>query len=187
VQRNVVGDTSVLPELAAQAGVAIGNIARLAAAARAVGVRVIHGTAERRTDGAGSNTNARLFLAVRKSPVPMDSGSGASEVVAEIGVDERDIVLPRLHGLSPMAGTGMDAVLRNLGVTTVVVTGVSVNVAIINMVFDAVNLGYQAVVPRDAVAGIPPSYVDDVIRNTLSYVATITTTDDLLAAWPSGC
>jgi len=74
-------------------------------------------------------------------------------------------------------------VLRNLGVTTVVLTGVSVNVAITNLAFDAVNLGYQVVIPRDAVAGVPPSYADEVIANTLSVVATITTTDDVLTAW----
>jgi nicotinamidase-related amidase len=183
VQRNVVGDQSVLPVLAANAPAMIPNVARLAAAARAAGVRVIHGTAERRADGAGSNTNARLFHAVRKSPVRMDADSKGSEVVPEIGVDERDIVLTRLHGLSPMAGTSMDAVLRNLGVTTVVLTGVSVNVAITNLAFDAVNLGYQVVIPRDAVAGVPPAYADEVIANTLSVVATITTTDDVLTAW----
>ncbi|CAO5177345.1 hypothetical protein FAIPA1_30286 [Frankia sp. AiPs1] len=51
-------------------------------------------------------------------------------------------------------------VLRNLGVTTIVATGVSVNIAIPNLVMDAVNRGYQVVVPRDAVAGIPADYAD---------------------------
>jgi len=155
----------------------------LARAARAAGVHVIHGTAERRADGAGSNTNARLFRAVQKSPVAMHPGSRGAEVVPEVGVEDGDIVLPRLHGLSPMSGTSMDAVLRNLAVTTVVITGVSVNVAVTNMVFDAVNLGYQVIVPRDAVAGVPASYAASVIDNTLSVVATITTTDELLAVW----
>ena len=36
------------------------------------------------------------------------------------------------HGLSPMAGTDLDAVLRNLGTTTVIVAGVSVNIAVTN-------------------------------------------------------
>src|SRR3546814_4475906 len=47
-----------------------------------------------------------------------------------------------------------DPILRNLGVSTIAVTGVSVNVAITNLVMDAVNLGYSVVVPRDAVCGI---------------------------------
>src|SRR5438128_799265 len=87
IQRNVVGDASVLPELADSARSMIANVARLATAARTAGVRVVHGTAERRPDGAGSNTNARLFLAVRKSPVSMDANEGGCDVVPEIGVD----------------------------------------------------------------------------------------------------
>jgi len=185
VQNSVVGSRSVLPELAASAASALVNIARLATAGRAAGVRVVHCTAERRPDGAGSNRNARLFHAVGKSEVSMAPGSGASDVVDEIGVDDRDIVLSRLHGLSPFAGTSLDAVLRNLGVTTIVATGVSVNIAITNLAFDAVNAGYTVVIPRDAVAGVPESYASDIIRNTLALVATITTTDDVIAAWSS--
>jgi nicotinamidase-related amidase len=65
----------------------------------------------------------------------------------------------------------------------VVVVGVSTNVAIPNAVFDAVNLGFEVVVPRDAIAGVPADYRDVLIQNTLSLVATITTTEDLLACW----
>ena len=82
-----------------------------------------------------------------------------------------------------MSGTDLDPVLRNLGVTTVVVAGVSVNIAITNLVMDAVNRGYQVVLPRDAVAGVPADYADAVIDNTLSLLATVTTTDDVIAAW----
>jgi len=37
--------------------------------------------------------------------------------------------------------------------------------------------------PRDAVAGVPADYGAAVIANTLSLLATITTTDDLLQVW----
>ena len=110
-------------------------------------------------------------------------GSDQVQVVPELGPEPADLVLSRLHGLNPMAGTDLDPVLRNLGVTTVVVTGVSVNVAVTNLVMDAVNLGYQVVLPRDAVCGIPAAYADSVIDNTLSLLATVTTVDDLTAAW----
>lgn len=49
--------------------------------------------------------------------------------------------------------------------------------------FDAVNLGYTAVVPADAIAGVPAEYTPAMIRNTLALVATITTTDDILGRW----
>ena len=82
-----------------------------------------------------------------------------------------------------MGGTDLDAVLRNLGVTTIVAVGVSLNVAIPNLVMDAVNAAYHVVLPRDAVAGVPRAYGDAIIDNTLSLLATVTTTEELLAAW----
>lgn len=161
----------------------VGRLAELCTAARAAGVRVVHATAARRADGAGSNQNARLFMGVRRSPVALEPGSEAVQVVPALGPEPSDLVLSRLHGLSPMAGTDLDPILRNLGVSTIVVTGVSVNVAVTNLVMDAVNLGYQVVLPRDAVCGLPERYADAVIDNTLALLATVTTTEDLMAAW----
>lgn len=184
VQNGVVGAKAALPELAAEAArTAIPALARLLPVARAAGVQVIHGTAYRRADGKGANINARLFGAVRKAPVGLLPGSSAVQVVPELGPEPEDIVLSRTHGLSPMAGTDLDPVLRNLGITTVVVTGVSVNVAITNLVMDAVNRGYSVVLPRDAVCGVPAAYADAVIDNTLSLLAAVTTTDELIDIW----
>ena len=45
------------------------------------------------------------------------------------------------------------------------------------------NAAYHVVVPRDAVAGIPAEYGHAIINNTLSLLATITTTEELLSAW----
>ncbi len=182
-QRGVMGDLSQLPELAAEAQLALPNIAALVRAARAANVPVIHCTAERRSDGKGANANARIFQYMAKAPVKLLPGSPAAELVPELAVQESDLVLSRLHGLSPFQGTELDFVLRNLGVHTLVGVGVSVNVAIQNLAFDAVNAGYQVVLPRDAVAGFPRSYVEAVFANTLGAVATLVTTEELLAAW----
>lgn len=186
-QGAVIGAESVLPELAQAAAVGlIPAVHRLVVAARAASVPVVHCVAARRPDGRGSNTNARLFMAVRRSPVSMAPGSSGASVVPEIGVDDADVVLCRLHGLGPMGGTDLDAVLTNLGVRTIVGVGVSVNVGMTNFVMDAVNLGYQFVLPRDGVAGVPASYADLVIEHTLSLLATITTVDEVIAAWERG-
>ena len=183
VQEGVVGEVSALPALAEVAAPMVGRLATLCDAGRAAGVQIVHATASRRADAKGSNENARLFLGVRRSPVQLLPGSPASAVVPALGPAPEDLVLNRLHGLSPMAGTDLDPILRNLGVTTIVVTGVSVNVAVTNLVMDAVNLGYQVVLPRDAVCGLPADYADAVIDNTLALLATVTTVDELVAAW----
>ncbi|MER5888463.1 cysteine hydrolase [Streptomyces sp. NPDC001941] len=184
-QQGVVGTQSALPELAAEArsSGALLNVARLVAAAHEAGVQVVHAIAERRPDGRGANHNARLFRAAERLPVQQHSGSTAVRVAEPIEVADEDLVVRRLHGLSPIAGTDVDPLLRNLGCRTLVVTGVSSNVAVPNAVFDAVNLGYTAVVPSDAIAGVPADYTPAMVKNTLALVATITTTDDVLGIW----
>ncbi|GGN30920.1 cysteine hydrolase [Streptomyces fuscichromogenes] len=181
-QQGVVGPDSALPELAREARVsgALDNIARLVAAAHDTGVQVIHAIAERRPDGRGASRNARLFRAAERLPVQQLSGTTAVRVAPPIEVSEQDLVVRRLHGLSPIQGTDVDPLLRNLGCRTLIVTGVSANVAIPNAVFDAVNRGYTAVVPADAVAGVPSEYTPAMVRNTLALVATVATTDEVL-------
>lgn len=182
-QQGVVGQDSALPELAkeARSSGALARVARLVDAAHASGVQVVHAVAERRPDGRGANRNARLFRAAERLPVQQLTGTTAVRVAPPIEVAEEDIVVRRLHGLSPIAGTDVDPLLRNLGCRTLVVTGVSANIAVPNAVFDAVNRGYTVVVPADAIAGVPAEYTPAMIRNTLALVATITTTDDVLA------
>ena len=120
-----------------------------------------------------------------RSPVTLIPGSPAAEIVPEIRVADSDLVLPRLHGLSPFQGTELDFILRNMGVTTLIGVGVSVNVAIQNLTFDAVNASYQVVIPTDAVAGFPKEYVEAVFAHTLGAISTLVTTSDLLATWRS--
>ena len=158
------------------------NIVRLLPAARAAGVRIVHCLVQRRPDGLGANRNARIFGGGR-ADVDITEGSEGAALLPELGPEPTDMVLRRWHGVGPMGGTDLDAILRNLGVSTIVAVGVSLNIAIPNLVMDAVNAAYHVVLPRDAVAGFPAGYGNAVIDNTLSLLATVTTTDDLLEAW----
>jgi nicotinamidase-related amidase len=183
-QKGVLGDGGPFPQLVEVARAElIPNGARLLRAARAADVAVIHAIAARRPDGLGYNTNARLFGAVRKSGVVLELGTPLTEVIDEFDPQPSDINSVRMHGIGPMWATDLDPIMRNLGVRTVVTIGASVNVGITNLVMDAVNAGYQVVLPRDAVAGVPKEYADAVIDNALSLLATVTTTDDVIGAW----
>jgi nicotinamidase-related amidase len=184
VQENIVGESTRLPELAAAVatGGVLARIAGLCRGARKVGVPVLHCTTESRPDRLGSNQNARLFAMSRRAGAP-PPGSRPFDVHPAVGVEPVDFVLPRLHGLSPLAETSLDAILRNLGVTTIVATGVSVNVALLGLTFDAVNRGYQIVLARDATAGVGDEYVDALYAGTLALLATVTTSADVLQAW----
>ena len=182
-QGAVVGPNAGLAALAEEARrVALPNITRLLPVARAAGVRVVHCVVQRRPDGRGSNHNAKIF-AIGRGEVDILPGTPGAAVLPELGAEPTDLVLSRWHGVGPMGGTDLDAVLRNLGMSTIVVVGVSLNIAIPNVVMDAVNAGYRVVLPNDAVAGIPAEYGAAMIANTLSLLATVTTTDDLLQLW----
>lgn len=181
-QGAVLGPNAGLKALAEEARrEAVPNIARLLPVARGAGVRVVHCLVQRRTDGLGANHNAKIFAI--GSGVAIAPGTPGAEVLPELGPEPSDVVLRRWHGIGPMGGTDLDAVLRNLGVSTIVAVGVSVNLAITNLCMDAVNKAYRVVVPRDAVAGIPTAYANTIIDNMLSLLATITTTDDLIETW----
>ncbi|OJZ74374.1 isochorismatase [Mycobacterium paraffinicum] len=183
-QGGVIGPQAGLPLLAEEAQrEAVPNIVNLVEAARAAGVTVVHCLMQRRPDGRGSNTNARLFAAAKSFPVDLTPGSAGASVLPQLGPADTDLVLTRIHGVGPMCGTDLDSVLRNLGVKTIVGVGVSVNVAITNFVMDAVNRGYQFVLPRDAVSGFPREYADAVIDNTLSLLATVTTSGAVVDVW----
>jgi nicotinamidase-related amidase len=190
LQQGVVGEGGILPALVqevARTGM-LSTVGRVCAAARDVGVRVVHCTAESRPDGAGSATNCKIFaLGARmrreQGSGPTDMGTPGVGLVPELGQDPRDIIVPRLHGMTPFTSTSLDQILRNLGVTTVIATGVSVNLGVFGMVLTALDLGYQVVLVSDAVAGVPADYAQAVIDNSLAFISTVVTADQLLAAW----
>jgi nicotinamidase-related amidase len=185
VQKGTLGPKSPLREMAEAAAEVdlVDHIAKLAAAARAAGVRVIHCTVERLPDGFGLNRNARLFVMAARTGIRPPPGSELAEPLDEVGLAADDILLPRYNALNPMSSSPLDSILRNSGITTMIVTGVSLNLAIPNLVFDAANCSYQVVVVTDAVAGSPVEYGHQVIEHSLSKIATLATTQQLVDCW----
>lgn len=185
LQQGVVGDDGSFPELAGavRRGGLVGAVARLLAAARAGAVPVVHCTVGFRADRLGSPANAPLLTAMARLPDHLREGTPSVELLPELGPEPGDLVSHRRHGVAPFGGTALDATLRALGVRTVVATGVSVNLGIVGLAVEAVDLGYQVVVPHDAVAGVPSDYADAVLRHTVGLVATLTSVDDVVAAW----
>jgi nicotinamidase-related amidase len=161
----------------------IAHIGRVVDAARRAAVPIFYLTVGRRADSAGAAVNC-LLLALGRKGTPLLPGSPQHAVVPELAPLDGDFIVNRMHGVTPFHGTELDQLLRNLGVKTVVAAGVSVNVGITGLVIEAVNAGYQVVIPRQAVCGTPDEYVDAVMEHTLRLLATIVPVDDVLAAWP---
>jgi biuret amidohydrolase len=185
IQRNVIGDMATLvamAEAAREVGV-IGASARLAETARKRGAPVVHCLANTAPGRFGNNVNARLFVGTPRNTADAPHDPAGDTPCPEVWRDG-DILSIRDHGLNPMADSALDRRLRNRGITTVIIAGVSLNVAIVNLTMDAVNNSYQVIVARDAVAGFPVDYAGPVMKNTLGYLATLATTDEIIAAWP---
>ena len=192
LQNGIVGPGGMLPALTEELGRAgtLETVLRVCDAARAAGARVVHCTAVSRADGAGASDNCKIFaLAARQRREhghgATDLGTSGAELIPGLE-DPRDIVVSRLHGMTPFTSTSLDQILRNLGIRTVVATGVSVNLGVLGMAMSAMDLGYQVVIPRDAVAGVPREYADAVLDNSLSLIATLVSSEQLLDVWQSG-
>jgi nicotinamidase-related amidase len=185
MQRGVIGDLAPSPELAEEAAALdiVGRSARMATAARAVGVRVVHALVALRADRAGLTINTPLMAIVTRNPDQVREGTPAADLVPELGPEPEDIECRRIHGLTPFTGTELDPILRNLGVRTVVPVGVSVNEALLGLCISAADLGYRIALPTDAIAGLPRDYAQDVVKHSLALLATVTTTDAICAAW----
>src|SRR5690606_10283158 len=131
LQRGVTGDLSAMPDLAAEvkATGVIDNVAKLCAGARAAGARAVHCTAGFRADGQGSKANSRMQAASQKlNQGRLAIGQPGAEVMPEIGPQPTDIEVSRVHGMTPFTSTSLDQILRNMGITTIVATGNSVNI-----------------------------------------------------------
>jgi nicotinamidase-related amidase len=189
-QRGVVGDLSEFPQIAASARPAINQLAGLLEVARSAGVTVVHCVIEQRADGRGGNQNTSFAAAARKrrqaGEAPTIDPKSFAEVVPELKPIPSDFVLTRLHGMSPMADTGLDPLLRNLGVTTVVAAGASLNVGIMALALDAMNRSYDVVVVSDACSAIPDDYGQAMLRNSFPIISRVATAEELSSVWTAG-
>jgi nicotinamidase-related amidase len=183
-QRGIIGDLAspMMREACERVGM-VDNIGRLVTAGRAAGCSIIHCVAELRPDHPAMASNAPILRRMKRNTVKIEWDPAVMEVVAGIGAAASDLVSVRSASISPVVGTEVPILLRNLKAKTVIAVGVSSNLGIPNLTFDCVNLGFNVVIPSDCIAGFPDDYTDVMLKNTLSMLADITTTDELIAAW----
>jgi nicotinamidase-related amidase len=181
-QEKLIGANAVLPGLAraaAEVGL-VENCRRLFEAGRRVGVRVYYCTDDRRADGFGFARNTMVAMRMVGGG---DSSGGQGPVVAPLTPQPPDVVFHREQGLTGFYATGLDAYLRITGVSTVIVTGVSLNFAVMGTVLEAVNRGYMVVVPQDCVASDPPEYAETAMRYTVRNAALVVPSSTIVAFW----
>ena len=184
-QEGVIGDRSLLPGLvrAVKAVGLVANVSRLLDSARAAGARVFYCKVAKRPDGIGNPFNTPIEKRLRSRSHASAGGPELGEIVEPLAPRDGDVVVRREHGLTGFYESGLDAFLRNTGVRSIVLTGVSVNIGILGTAIEAVNRGYTAIVPVDCVAGDPPEYAEQALRYAVRNVAFLTTSAEVAAVW----
>lgn len=159
----------------------VGKIARLAEQFRLAGLPVLHLHVVHRPDYADLPvTSVIVGMTVKNGR--MKAGSIDVEPVPELPVRDGDILHARSFSLVAFHGTDLDHILRNMGIQTVVLTGVSTNFAVSGSALCASDLGYQVVVPEDCIAGATAQSHAFVVKESLSLYATITNSDAVIEA-----
>jgi biuret amidohydrolase len=182
-QNGLLGDTSKMRSIAAAAQDAIPMMGQLAASARDAGALVVHLTFFPLARNRSANRRPPLFQRLMDSLVEWDPDHHDVQPIPEIGVGPDDLVLARNTGISPTYGTETYKLLRNIGIETVVLAGISVNVALPVAAAEAADENFDVVIPRDAVAGAPSEHVESMLTHTLPFIAQIMTVDDLSSCW----
>ncbi len=107
-------------------------------------------------------------------------GSEGAEIVGEVSPVEGDFRILKRH-YSCFYGTGLDALLRELGVDTVVLTGLVTDICVQHTAADAFFRAYRILIPRDCVEAVS----DEAQEGSLGYMermygAEITSSEELM-------
>lgn len=183
-QRGVIDPSiSYLPAIAQQVtdrGM-IERIATLAEAFRRNGMPVVHTPVVHRRDFRDVKANS-LLAANSIKQRSLTEGEAESDYVEGLRPQDGDFEIIRTSGFIAMCATQLDAMLRRMDISTVVLTGVSTNVAIPGNAIVAGELGYHVVVPEDCIAASSPEAHQSIIEHQLRVIARMVSSADLIAA-----
>jgi nicotinamidase-related amidase len=130
----------------------LANIAALAQVFREAGLPVVHATLVPPADLADFTVSCTLLANVRKLG-DLRKGQPGADIVAALAPQPGDIVCERENGISGFHATELERQLRARGVQTVVLAGVSTNIALPTMAAEAVNRLFNVVFPEDCTSG----------------------------------
>lgn len=119
-------------------------------------------------------------LPVNGAPV-LEKDSWAAAVVDELPIEDKDICVDKFR-MSGFWDTPLDSILRNLGVHTILFTGVNADQCVMCTLQDANFLGYDCVLLRDCTATTSPDYcMEATIYNVKQIFGFVAESDEFLA------
>ena len=113
------------------------------------------------------------------------AGSWGAEVVDELPIEDRDIVIPKRR-YSGFFQTTLDLTLRERGIDTVIVTGVVTNICVRSTVHDAFFLRYKVLVPEDLVMATSPQAQEVTLYDIDTHYGDVTNLEKVLGALQRG-
>jgi nicotinamidase-related amidase len=155
------------------------NVRSVLDAARSAGASVFHNRIVVYPQLPVGGVNAPIFRML--GPESLKVGSWGAEIVDGLDVRDNEIVLDRMR-MSAFHGTSLDSMLRNLGVTDVIVVGVWTNMAVEHTVRDAADFGYNVTIVSDATSSLSDEWQAAALGFALQNIATIADTETVVAA-----
>lgn len=111
------------------------------------------------------------------------AGTEGAKVIPELEQCESDYVVPKRR-YSAFFRTDLDLLLKELGVDTVILTGLHTHMCVRHTAADAYQSGYDVIVAKDATDSFTQEDYDYGIKYLVAtYGATITDVDSLLLSW----
>ncbi len=164
-----VRDRGVLPRLAG-----------LLDACRAADVPVLYAIKEREP-GREQPDTAPIYRMSGEEPI-LVTGTWGAQVVDEVAPRDGDVVLPRLESIDPSHGSDLWPTADRLGLTTLVMAGISTTLAVEGAVRGAANRGLRAVVVEDCCASVPEEWHRFSADNVLPLLADVVSAEDVIGA-----
>ena len=115
----------------------------------------------------------------RQAPFAVEGTKGAA-IIDALAPQPEEYVIPKIR-MSAFIGTELDLMLRNIGVSDVVVTGIQTPNCIRTTVFDALAYNYPVVVVRDAIGAQSDEIHESNLRDMANIGARIVTAAELSA------
>jgi ureidoacrylate peracid hydrolase len=152
----------------------IPNMHRLQAACRRGRIEVLYTMIENLTrDGRDRSLDYKI------SGLNVPKGSWDAQVLSEIAPAEDEIVIPKTSS-SVFISTNLDYVLRNLGVRSLIISGILTDQCVDSALRDACDLGYLVTVVTDACATHSMDRHEWALRNNRGYARQRTTSELIL-------
>lgn len=164
------------------------NVARLLGAGRAAGMPIVYTAAGSRTrDGSDMPGWMKAFdqlgLALRGARLWPVVGDPAWQVEDSVAPRLGDIVLDKPSS-GPMASTRLDQTLRNMGVDTVIVAGLTTDVCVAQAAREIADRGFAVVVAADACTALSVAMHEAALLGFSLTFGRVRSTDELLALLP---